>query len=108
MLTLTLSPRPPWPIGTRRGCLGVEADAEADAEAEAEAEVEAGAGGLSRGRVPAAAPRDCRQGRAVLSRTLNCSACLPQPFGTAGEDVPLRRGLQLKRRLKPRLKLKLR
>ena len=53
-------------------------------------------------------PRDCRQGRAVLSRTSNCSACLPQPFGTAGEDVPPRRGLQLKRRLKLRLRLKLR
>ena len=44
MLTLTLSPRPPWPFGTRRGCLGVEAEAEADAKAEAEAEGEAGTG----------------------------------------------------------------
>ena len=43
MLTLTLSPRPPWPFGTRRGCLGVEADAEADAEAEAQAAAEADA-----------------------------------------------------------------
>ena len=59
------------------GCLGVEADAEADAESEAKAEVEAGAEVAAwAGGAHLQQPLGTAGKGAVLSRTLNCSACL--------------------------------